>query len=128
VKLLLDTHTAIWMMNKHTKLPSQVKAMLLNDKNQLYISIVSAWEVAIKISIGKLPELKGGFKKFLTEVKDIPVVLFPIEPKHIEIVETLPFIHRDPFDRLLIATAIVENMTILTADENIQKYDVSSVW
>ena len=128
MKLLLDTHTAIWMMNKHARLPSGVKAMLLDEENTLYISIVSAWEVAIKVSLGKLPELPGGVKKFLSEAEELPITLLPIAPRHIEIVETLPLLHRDPFDRLLVAAAMAEGMTLLTADENIHRYDVPSVW
>ena len=128
MKLLLDTHVAIWLSSKPEKLPPKVKALLLDDVNTLYISIVSAWEVAIKTSLGKLYEFDGGVKAFLAEMEDNPVVFLPVEKQHVAIVETLPFHHRDPFDRLLIATANAEDMTILTADESIKKYNVLSVW
>jgi len=128
MRLLLDTHVAIWWINGHKDLPSDVKAMLLDSANTLHVSIVSAWEVSIKTSLGKLPEFKGGSKAFLAKLASIPITLLPIESRHLELVETLPFIHRDPFDRLLIATAMAENMTILTADEIIKQYDVPSVW
>ena len=101
---------------------------LLLDAHTLYISIVSAWEIAIKVSLGKLPEWNGGVGIFLAKIYDMPIGLLPVTPCHVEMVETLPFIHRDPFDRLLVATAKADGMTILTADENIHKYDVSSVW
>ena len=127
MRLLLDTHVAIWWINGH-KLPSEVKAMLVDNANSLHVSVVSAWEVSIKTSLGKLPEFKGGSKAFLAKLANIPITLLPIESRHLEKVETLPFHHRDPFDRLLAATAMVEDMTILTADENIRKYDVPSVW
>ena len=126
MKLLLDTHTALWWVNEHEKLSSKAKTLLSSDSHSLYISIVSAWEVAIKASLGKLYEFDGGVKAFLAKVEEIPVVLLPITPRHIEMVEALPFHHRDPFDRFLAATAMVEGMTILTADENIKKYDVPS--
>ena len=128
MKLLLDTHTALWWMNEHEKLSPEAKAMLLNDAHILYISIASAWEIAIKTSLGKLTELKGGVKTFLSKIEDMPVHMLPVLPRHIEIVETLPFIHRDPFDRLLVAAAKAEGMTILSADVNIHKYDVPSAW
>ena len=128
MKLLLDTHTAIWWINGHENLSSPAKTMLLASENSLYISIVSAWEVAIKTSLGKLPEFHGGVRAFLAKVYAMPVTLLPVMPLHVEIVETLPFYHRDPFDRLLTATAMVEPMTILTADENIKKYDVQTAW
>ena len=127
MKLLLDTHAALWWVNEHEKLSSEAKLLLLNDDHTLYISIVSAWEIAIKVSLGKLPGLSG-VGVFLAKIKDIPINLLPVTPRHVEIVETLPFIHRDPFDRLLVAVAKTEGMTILTADENIHKYDIPSVW
>jgi PIN domain nuclease of toxin-antitoxin system len=128
MKLLLDTHTALWWVNEHEKLSPTAKALLSEDSYSRYISIVSVWEIAIKASLGKLYEFDGGVKVFLAEMENNPVVLLPIGTRHVEMVETLPFIHRDPFDRLLVATAKIESMTILTADENIQKYDVASVW
>jgi len=128
MKLLLDTHVAIWWMSKQEKLSSKTKALLLDDANPLYISIVSAWEVAIKTSLGKLYEFDGGVKAFLAEMEDNPVVFSPVEKQHVAMVEILPFHHRDPFDRLLVATAMVESMTILTADENIRLYDVNCLW
>jgi len=128
MKLLLDTHTALWWVNEYEKLSPKAKAMLLDETHALYISIVSIWEIAIKVSLGKLTELIGGVGTFLVKIKDMPILLLPIEPRYVEMVETLPFIHRDPFDRLLVATAKVDGLTILTADENIHKYDVLSVW
>jgi len=124
----LDTHTALWLFNEHERLSPTVKALLLNDTHMLCISIASIWEIAIKVSLGKLPELNGGVGIFLAKINDMPITILPIVPRYAEIIETLPFIHRDPFDRMLIATAKANNMTILTADENIHKYDVSSMW
>jgi len=93
-----------------------------------YISIASMWEIAIKVSLGKLLTLNGDAKAFFEKLEEMPVFLHPIKRRHVEMVETLPFIHRDPFDRLLVAIAKVDGMTILTADENIHQYDVPSVW
>jgi len=128
MKLLLDTHTALWWVNEYENLSSNAKKLLLDEACILYISIASIWEIAIKSSIGKLPGFNGGVGKFLSKMEEMPVDLITITLRHVEIVETLPFIHRDPFDRLLVATAIADGMTILTADENIRKYDVPSVW
>jgi PIN domain nuclease of toxin-antitoxin system len=128
MKLLLDTHTALWLFNEHERLTEKVKALLLDERNTLCISIISAWEIAIKTSIGKLQNFAGGVKIFLTAVRQHSIDLLTLQSGHIEIVEMLPFIHRDPFDRLLVATAIAEDMTLITADENIQKYSVKWVW
>ena len=128
MKLLLDTHTALWWVNEYEKLSSSVRNILMDDANELYISVTSLWEIAIKVSIGKMNGLSGGISTFNTILKRMPVSILPVMLRHIEIVETLPFIHRDPFDRLLIATAKVENLAIVTVDENIHKYDVRYVW
>lgn len=128
MNLLLDTHTALWLINEYEKLSLKVRDMLMDDANTLYISITSTWEIAIKSSIGKLSELNGGVSAFLTQINEMPISILPVMPRHVEMVETLPLIHRDSFDRLLIATAKTENMTILTNDENIHEYDVSSIW
>jgi PIN domain nuclease of toxin-antitoxin system len=127
MKLLLDTHTALWMVNEHEKLSANARIMLLDDANAIYISIVSLWEIAIKASMGKLL-LNGGIAAFIAKLNNMPIELLPITPFQVEIIENLPFIHRDPFDRMIVATAKAEGLTILTADENIHKYDVLSIW
>ena len=128
MKLLLDTHVMLWWVNEHEKLSTKAKSMLLNDENILYLSIVSVWEFAIKTSLGKLTGFEGGVKRFLEMSDNLPIHILPIKPHYIEIVEMLPFIHRDPFDRMIIATANAEGMAVLTVDENIHRYDVSAKW
>jgi PIN domain nuclease of toxin-antitoxin system len=128
VKILLDTHTALWFVNEYEKLSPKAKNILLNDNNQFYISVVSVWEIAIKVSIGKMTELIGGVKTFLNKIDKTPINIISISSNHATAVENLPFIHNDPFDRLIIATAKTDEMTILTKDDDIQKYDVSWIW
>ena len=128
MKILLDTHTVLWWVGKHDKLSPVARGILLNNANSLHVSVVSAWEIAIKTSLGKLPGFAGGAKAFLKQLHNIPAALLPLSPRYIEEVETLPFLHRDPFDRLLVATAKADGMTLLTADENIRKYDIFSTW
>ena len=128
MNLLIDTHVALWLFNDHESLSSVARDCLRDEENRLYISIASAWEVAIKHSLGKLPEFKGGVKRFLYAIYDNPIEIVGILSEYIEKVEELPYIHRDPFDRLMIATALCENMAILTIDENIQKYNVKCIW
>ena len=89
--------------------------------------MVSAWELAIKIRIEKIT-FNGGVERFFYKIDDSDIRLLPIRRAHIIALETLPLLHRDPFDRLLISTAIAENLTLVTADENIHKYDVPWIW
>jgi len=124
---LLDTHTAIWFLSGNKRLSQTARQIILDTSNNMCVSIVSVWELAIKISIGKLkfPDNSIGFMR-LAEDNDFFIV--PIKKDYPTVVESLPLIHRDPFDRILIATAIVEKMTIITADTNIARYGVSHVW
>jgi len=128
MKLLLDTHTVIWWINGHSNLSPKALELLEASSNTLYLSVASIWEVAIKTSKGKLPEFDGGVRAFKSKVDELLVHQLYVMPRHVVEVEDLPFIHSDPFDRLLIATAKTDGMTILTADENIHKYDVPTIW
>jgi len=128
MKILIDTHVALWLFNDYEKLSRIASDCLRDEENELYISIASAWEVAIKHSLGKLPEFSGGARRFLHAIYDNPIQVIGINPEYVEEIENLPYIHRDPFDRIIIATALCEGMVILTADENVQKYDVNFRW
>jgi len=128
MRLLLDTHIALWLFSKSENLSPLVRSLLKDNENDFYISVVSAWEVAIKNSIHKQIEFCGGVSLFVSRINDAIINLLPIKQPYIEIVETLPFIHRDPFDRLIIATAMCENLTLLTADRNMPKYDIQCIW
>ena len=128
MRILLDTHTALWMVNEHEKLSPTAKALLRDDEHTLFISITSLWEMAIKVSLGKLSELDGGMGAFTVKIAIMPIEVFPITTDHVRMVESLPFVHRDPFDRMIVATAMVDDMTILTADSSIPRYNVLCVW
>ena len=123
----LDTHTAIWFFDDNAALSSTADQIISDGTNRIYMSMASAWELAIKISIGKLnfADRTAGFLR-LAETCEMNII--PIKPKHLTVLETLPLIHRDPFDRLIIATALAEQLTIITADENIARYDVLQIW
>lgn len=124
---LLDTHTAIWFFNGDDMLSQNAKNVILDPSNIKYLSTASAWELSIKISIGKL-DFKGKAAGFTFLAEENGFIITPIKTEYLTILETLPFIHRDPFDRLLIATAISEKMTIITTDKNIVRYDVNHIW
>ena len=128
MKLLLDTHTALWLFNDYEKLSAVAQDLLMDETNTLHISIASAWEVAIKYSLGKLTEFPEGVKLFFEEINNCPMEILTVIPAYIEKVESMPYIHRDPFDRIIIATALYEGMAIVTSDENIRKYAVKYVW
>jgi PIN domain nuclease of toxin-antitoxin system len=127
MNVLLDTHTILWALSDDEKLSEKAKSEILTPGKNKFISLASAWEVAIKVSLNKL-SFEGGVLRFLRQIEIDGFDILPISAEHITMVETLPFHHRDPFDRLLIATAIVEGMVIVTADENMRLYNVNCIW
>ena len=127
MRYLLDTHTSLWLFEGDEKLPQRVQDIIFDIKNEIYVSIISSWEVAIKVSLNKM-DFEGGCAAFLSAVEANNISLLGIKENYVKAVEKLPFIHKGPFDRLLISTAMTEDLTIITIDANIQKYNVSSVW
>ena len=127
MNLLLDTHTVLWLAGNSPKLSQTAKDAIFHEGNQKFVSMASAWEVAIKNSIGKF-RLTDGVAEFYKMVESNGFLLLPIERSHVSKVESLPFHHRDPFDRLLVAAAQCEGLAIVTADENIPAYGVPCIW
>jgi len=123
MKYLLDTHILLWLFDDIKKLSSQTQEALFTPNSELYVSIASAWEVAIKIGLGKL-QLDGGVRQFLQSIDENSINVLPIRREYLECLQTLPLHHHDPFDRLLVATATAEDFCILTEDEKICLYGV----
>ena len=127
MRYLLDTHAVIWYFDDSPKLSQKVARIIDNPENIVCISSISVWEIAIKMNIGKL-DVDFTLDELLIEIKENNFDILQIEDEYLQGLSALPFIHRDPFDRLLVATAKTEKITVLTADENVQKYDVSCIW
>ncbi|MBQ6341939.1 MAG: type II toxin-antitoxin system VapC family toxin [Anaerolineaceae bacterium] len=125
MKFLLDTHTLLWGLYDSSKLSSTVIQILSSES--CYISIASLWEMAIKSSLGKI-NLAQPILAIYSKCKEYEIELLPIKPEHCQIVTTLPFIHKDQFDRIIIAQAKTENLTILTKDSYIPMYKVKTIW
>jgi len=124
---LLDTHTAMWFFNGDKSISKTAKSIILDLSSRKYLSIASAWELAIKIGLGKL-DFDGKAAGFIDLAHSSGFVILPIKTAYLTALETLPLIHRDPFDRLLMATALAERMTLVTRDENIVRYTVPQIW
>jgi PIN domain nuclease of toxin-antitoxin system len=127
MEYLLDTHTLIWYLEDVPKLSLLMRNEIDDDTNSTYICVASLWEIAIKANLGKL-KLKSGFDGFLNDVEMGNFGILQIEDRHLRRLAKLPILHRDPFDRMIISTALVEGLTIITVDEDIRKYDVSWAW
>ena len=125
--LLLDTHTLIWFVEDDKKLSDNARINVENLANPCSISIACIWEIAIKISIGKLKMVQP-FKHLYKTLNKNRIEFLPITFEHTLLVSKLELRHRDPFDRLIIAQAQAENMTIVTKDPNFKKYSVELLW
>ena len=124
---ILDTHILLWSIFESNKLSQSAKTIILDRNSLKFISISTMWEISIKNRIGKL-KLPKGLAGVFSEIEMSGFGIIGIDRQCIEIYDNLPLLHRDPFDGIIIATAIAENMTIVTADENIQKYNVPWIW
>lgn len=127
MKLLLDTHCWLWVRADPDRLPSPVKRRLRAATSEIHVSIASMWELAIKTTMARL-KVRGGLAPGLFEVASHPHSrLLSIELPHVLRTAELPFHHKDPFDRLLVAQAQLEGLTLVTADPDVLKYDVPTI-
>ncbi|WP_031435664.1 type II toxin-antitoxin system VapC family toxin [Methylomarinum vadi] len=127
MKLLLDTHIFLWLNASPEKITEAVRLACENENNALYLSMASVWEMQIKQQLGKL-QFNTPWRDMLDiQQQDNGLIVLPIELAHIEALQALPAVHRDPFDRLLIAQAIQESMTIVTVDGSFAEYPVSII-
>jgi PIN domain nuclease of toxin-antitoxin system len=125
--LLLDTHAFIWFMDGDKQLSATVRDLIADTSNKCFTSIASIWEIAIKNSLNKL-ELKGDFNEIANFLNENDIEMLPITFEHIQRLLQLRFHHRDPFDRIIIAQALTERLTIATKDEIFNKYEVDIIW
>jgi len=128
MKLLLDTHVFLWLNHEPEKLSPTVITALQDDENEMFLSLASVWEIQIKQQLGKL-ELKTDLLSLLrlhTEMNTIE--LLPIQLSHILGLQDLPTHHKDPFDRLLISQARVEDLTLVSSDQYFLMYPIQLLW
>ncbi len=120
MNLLLDTHILIWALENNSQLTGNVRDIIIDGKNLVFVSSVSAWEISIKKSIGKLQAPDN----LMEEIEQHRFTPLDINFKHSQLAGQLPYIHKDPFDRMLIAQAIIEKLILVTKDSFIPQYDV----
>jgi PIN domain nuclease of toxin-antitoxin system len=128
VRLLLDTHAFLWFITDDPQLSPNAKALIADPANEIFVSPATLWEVAIKVSIGKYPIAVPYQTLISNGIEDNAFEILPIEPEHAAILTTMPFHHRDPFDRMLIAQGQVENMPIVSADLALDRYGITRLW
>jgi PIN domain nuclease of toxin-antitoxin system len=127
VKLLLDTHTFIWWDSQPELLPPRVLALCHDPANQLYLSVASAWEMQIKLNLGKLT-LRLSLADIIADQQANGIEVLTVTLEHVIALGTLPSPHHDPFDRLIIAQALVIGATIVSRDSMFAQYPAPVVW
>jgi PIN domain nuclease of toxin-antitoxin system len=128
MRALLDTHTFLWFILDDAQLSSTARELIADPSNEIQISPATYWEVAIKISLGKytLPEAYESFMETHLAANELEIL--HILPKHTALLTTMPLHHKDPFDRLLIAQALAENIAIISVDSQLDAYGVKRLW
>ena len=128
MRILLDTQCWLWMHAHPERFNPEALAAVQGERNQLFLSAASAWEIAVKYTLGKLPLPVPPQEYVPSRLQRADTQALPVTHDHALRVATLPFHHRDPFDRLLIAQCQIERLALLTADRQFEPYDLETVW
>ena len=128
MRILLDTHTLLWFMASRAKLSHKAKNILADGSNEILLSACTLWEIAIKVGINKL-QLTEPYEAFMDKaIQAYQLTVLPILVPHATAVISLPLCHRDPFDRMLVAQAVVEQVPIISSDAALDAYPITRIW
>ena len=128
MRALLDTHTFLWWITDHAQLSHRAKTFMQSGTNELLLSAASAWELAIKTQLGRLQWSESPERFIPKQMALNGITPLPIALHHALHIHTLPGLHRDPFDRMLVAQAQLEHVPLVTADPLIAQYEVKIIW
>ena len=123
MNFLIDTQILIWYYEGNASISDKAKTAILEPSNGRFVSMATLWEMAIKVGIGKLT-LSRSLEDFFNKILEDDISILPIAAKHILPIATLPHFHKDPFDRLIISQAIVEDLEVITSDAHFKDYPV----
>lgn len=131
MQYLIDTHVFLWFVSNSKELSQTAKSLIEDETNEIFISIASLWEISIKTALGKLT-IDGKYASVIDDLTDNSIEILPINFAHTIQQNKLPFHHKDPFDRIIISQAIVENMNFISADAIFDNYlkgkTVKRIW
>lgn len=128
MRVLLDTHTFIWLDSTPAKLSAAVTTICKDTSNSLYVSLASVWEMQIKLAMGKLTLTRSLPDTIEWQQQNNLIQILPVTLQHIFALGALPAHHRDPFDRILVVQAQVEGLTVLSKDSEFAQYAVNIIW
>jgi PIN domain nuclease of toxin-antitoxin system len=128
MRLLVDTHTLIWAVDDPTQLSATASSTLQNSANQLLLSAATVWEMSIKVGLGKLTLSSPYLDWMNNAIADLGLALVPITVEYADAQARLPWHHRDPFDRLLIAQSLTDGTPVVSSDPTLDTYGISRLW
>lgn len=125
MRLLLDTHAFLWMLDAPQRLPAWIRSAIEDVENDVFVSAASAWEIALKQSLGRLP---AGRADPFEALRRSGLAELPVTVEHANATRSLPLLHRDPFDRMLVAQSQVEGLSLVSRDPEVRRYQVTVLW
>ena len=128
MRALLDTNSFIWFISGSDRLSVNARNLIADIKNDLFLSVASLWEIAIKTSIGRLELLRPFDQLIPSQLEENAINILPIELNHLSQIIELPFHHRDPFDRLIIAQGMIEELPVISSDASFRMYPIEVIW
>lgn len=128
MRVLLDTHAFLWWIEDDPRLSERVREIVADERNEVLFSVVSAWEIVIKVGVGKLTLADAPGKFIPDQISRNDMEILPMRLAHALGVHELPNHHEDPFDRLLVAQALVEEIPLLSLDPEVARYPIEVVW
>lgn len=128
MECLLDTHALLWIVTDDVQLSKKARKIFLDEENEIFISVASLWEIAIKVSLKRLNLGQTLNEFYIRHIVGNKIRLMDIKVEHLAELEYLEFHHRDPFDRLIISQAIVEKIHVLSKDKVLSKYPIKRIW
>lgn len=128
MRVLLDSHAFLWVATEDDRLPRAVRDLIADMHTKVVVSVASTWELTLKALSGKLVLPAPPAEHFADHIDEFSYELLPIHQRHVAALPELPAIHRDPFDRMLVAQALVEDLDLVSGDEWIRRYPVRTIW
>jgi len=127
MNILIDTHTLLWFLNDSDQLSTKAKRIIENPANNISVSIASFWEISIKLSLSKLV-LDIPFELLFSETESQGIQILQINKAHLIYLKELPFVHKDPFDRIIVCQGIIEGSVIISIDKVFDRYNAERIW
>ena len=128
MRVLVDSHVFLWLGSDDERMPADVRELLADGRTRIVVSVATTWELTIKVLAGRLRLPREPEVHFSEYLSDYASEIMPVEQRHVDALPQLPAIHADPFDRMLVAQALIEDIDLVTGDEVLRSYPIRTIW